>query len=109
MSVTLPQDTDNRFVTYTDWAGYLKYLDAVGESHVRVTYDRGKLELMSPGRKHEKRKSVFSALLETLMNHRRMRTSSFTRPSRTSRTPRVPRKRRARSRESPSDTRHSGP
>lgn len=39
------QVADNRFITYTDWSGYLKYLDAVGDGRTRVTYDRGKLEL----------------------------------------------------------------
>lgn len=72
MSIADRPASENRVVTYTDWEGYLKFLDAVGEGHTRVTYDRGKLELMSPGRKHEKRKSAYRALLEALMNHKRV-------------------------------------
>src|SRR5207253_1857843 len=36
-----------RFVLYgVDWATYEKLIDAFGEFHVRMTYDRGTLELM---------------------------------------------------------------
>lgn len=52
---------------WTDWSGYLKFLDAVGDSPVRVTYDRGTLELMAPSRKHEKRRSLLARLLEAWM------------------------------------------
>ena len=38
-----------RFVLHNvSWEQYGKFLEAIGENHVRVTYDRGSLELMSP-------------------------------------------------------------
>ena len=58
---------ENRFVTYTDWSGYLKYLDAVGDGRTRVTYDRGTLELMSPSNEHEQVKSILGRIVETVM------------------------------------------
>ncbi len=67
MSLRERDCADNHFVTWTDWQGYLKFLDAVGEGHVKVTYDRGKLELLSPSRRHEKTKTIIGALLECLM------------------------------------------
>jgi hypothetical protein len=38
-----------RFVLWqVGWDVYEKIVDALNEEHVRVTYDRGDLELMSP-------------------------------------------------------------
>jgi Uma2 family endonuclease len=36
-----------------DWQTYEKFLEAVGERHLRLTYDRGNLELMAPSLNHE--------------------------------------------------------
>jgi Uma2 family endonuclease len=63
MSIT----DDNCFRLDTDWKGYTKILDVIGEGHTRVTYDRGCLELMSPGRKHELNKVRISLLLTAVM------------------------------------------
>jgi Uma2 family endonuclease len=62
----------NRFVTFTDWNGYLKFLDAVGDGPTRVTYDTGRLELMSPSREHEQVKSTIGRLLEAFMMEREL-------------------------------------
>jgi Uma2 family endonuclease len=35
------------------WDAYEKLLEALGEAHVRTSYDRGTLELMSPSPEHE--------------------------------------------------------
>ncbi len=56
-----------RFVTETTWDGYLKILDALSHLRVRVTFDRGVLELLSPSRLHERLKKILAALLECLM------------------------------------------
>ncbi len=37
-----------RVLGCVSWEEYGKFLEAIGENHVRVTYDRGSLELMSP-------------------------------------------------------------
>ncbi len=46
--------TDRRFVIHgLDWEAYDKILDAIGDRHIFVTYDRGSLEFMSPSSFHE--------------------------------------------------------
>lgn len=58
------------FVTSISFDGYRKIrqaLDEGGSPNVRVTYSRGRLELMAPSHRHEKRKSVLSMFLEALM------------------------------------------
>ena len=67
MSVrALPKD--NRFVTWTDWQGYSKFLEAIGDRPIRLTYDQGALEIMSPTQEHEHIKSILSRLLECLVD-----------------------------------------
>jgi Uma2 family endonuclease len=48
------------------WEGYEKILEALTEHHVRITYDRGMLELMSPLPPHELYKKWFSHLFVVL-------------------------------------------
>jgi Uma2 family endonuclease len=49
-----------------DWQSYEQILEALGEHHVRITYDRGELELMSPLSPHELCKTFFVKLLYVL-------------------------------------------
>lgn len=51
----------------TDWEGYLKILDVVGERPIKVTYDRGRLELMTLSYGHESMKSILASLLQAYM------------------------------------------
>lgn len=46
-----------------DWQTYEKFLDAVGNRSLRLTYDRGKLEIMAPSWNHEWLKSRMGFLL----------------------------------------------
>jgi Uma2 family endonuclease len=56
-----------RFVLYgVGWRGYETMLDLVGDRPIRLTYDRGNLELMSPSQDHEKVKSLVGRLVEAL-------------------------------------------
>ena len=56
-----------RFVLHgVSWEEYGKFLEAIGENHVRVTYDRGSLELMSPLPVHERYKHCFSLFFTVL-------------------------------------------
>jgi len=49
-----------RFVLHNvSWEQYGKFLEAIGENHVRVTYDRGSIEFMSPLPIHERYKHFF--------------------------------------------------
>ena len=66
----LQAPADNRLVTSTDWTGYLKFLEAIGESSLRATYDRGRLEIMTPSVRHEQRKSALAHLVEVLLSER---------------------------------------
>lgn len=56
-----------RFVLWSvGWESYEKIVDALNEQHVRVTYDRGDLELMSPPPVHEAIKVWFRHFLLSL-------------------------------------------
>ena len=56
-----------RFVLHNvSWEQYGKFLEAIGENHVRVTYDRGSIEFMSPQSTHERYKHFFSLFFTIL-------------------------------------------
>jgi Uma2 family endonuclease len=62
-----PQRDGQSFVIHgVGWNGYLKLLEAVGNRPVRVTYDRGDIELMSPLSRHETYKQLIGRLIETI-------------------------------------------
>lgn len=64
-------DVEQRVVLRTDWDGYLKILEAVGEApRLRLTYDCGQLEIMSISNDHEFTKTTLASLLECLMLER---------------------------------------
>ena len=46
------------------WQGYQTLLSLVGEQPVRITYDRGDVELMSPLLKHERNRSLLALLVQ---------------------------------------------
>lgn len=54
------------FMAGTDWQTYQSVLTAFGNRQIRVTYDRGKLELMSPSDVHERFKKLIDRLLAAL-------------------------------------------
>ncbi len=45
------------------WDEYEKFLDAVGERRIRLTYDRGRLEFMTVSSLHERYKHLFGLFL----------------------------------------------
>ena len=64
-SVTAP--TPQRFLfRCLGWEGYQGMLNILQESHVRLTYDRGDLEIMAPLPIHEKYKYPFGRMIDTL-------------------------------------------
>ena len=65
MTLTQPS-VGNLFVTYVDWDGYLKIYEAMTPNRVRITYDRGRLELMSPSPEHERLKSQLACVLDAV-------------------------------------------
>jgi Uma2 family endonuclease len=60
-------EISNRFLLTVSWGEYLKFLDALGDRPIRVTYDRGSMELMSPTADHEFKKKLLANLLEALL------------------------------------------
>lgn len=61
---------EQRFLTWTDWEGYLRCREALDETGVRITYDRGRMELMSPSPEHEQGKSDLGRVLEVYLQER---------------------------------------
>ena len=57
----------DRFVFWAvDWAFYEGLLALIGDRRIRVTYDRGKLEVMSPSYHHESAGRILGRFVETL-------------------------------------------
>lgn len=60
-------DAGQRIVLHTDWEGYTKFLEAAESRRVRITYDRGDLELMTPSGLHEQSSRFLSQLVEAVL------------------------------------------
>lgn len=59
--------TDQRFVLHgVSWRFYELLLEEIGDRPIRVTYDRGNLELMSPSPAHEIWKTLLGRMIEML-------------------------------------------
>ncbi len=58
---------ENRFVTGASWEDYNRYLEAVGERRIRVTYDGTMVELMTPSHRHESLKEWLQLFLVCFM------------------------------------------
>ncbi len=54
------------FFPHVGWAGYQSLLKLVEDRRVRVTYDRGHVEIMSPNPKHERKKSLLGQFVRML-------------------------------------------
>ena len=48
------------------WEGYVAFSNGLGERHIRVTYDRGEMEIMTLSPRHENRKTILGRLIEAL-------------------------------------------
>jgi len=48
------------------WETYVLYSDGLGPRHIRVTYDRGEMEIMTVSGKHEHKKKLLGRLVEAL-------------------------------------------
>ena len=56
-------DVQRLVLDWVSWEQYEKFLEAVGERRIRLTYDRGRLEFMTISPLHERLKHLFSLLL----------------------------------------------
>lgn len=64
---TVETPREQRFdMRCVDWAQYKSFADALGESHVRLTYDRGRLEFVTLSHGHERCSSLLGQFVEVL-------------------------------------------
>lgn len=62
-----PVEGEHRFVIRgVGWDGYQTLLGLIGNRPIRITYDRGDVELMSPLISHERYKSLMGRMVETI-------------------------------------------
>jgi Uma2 family endonuclease len=64
MIVSAQSTSGQRFLASTDWDGYLGVLEAFKNRRIKITYDRGALELVSPSAKHERIKTLLARIIE---------------------------------------------
>jgi Uma2 family endonuclease len=78
---TIPRSAssaERRFVLHgVPWSVYEALRESEENYRVRMTYDRGTLEFMSPSTKHERARSLLSQLLETFTVELRIPRQSF--------------------------------
>jgi Uma2 family endonuclease len=64
---TVTEPTEQRLHLYeVPWEGYLSYSDGLGPRHIRVTYDRGEMDVMTLSSRHEWEKKLLARLVEAL-------------------------------------------
>jgi Uma2 family endonuclease len=64
-AVKVGHDGETRFMLWDiGWSGYETMLALVGDGHVRLSYDQGDLELISPSQSHERFKKTFGRFVE---------------------------------------------
>lgn len=67
MTTTLQKTAyDGIQLTGISWQTYERLLTELGDRHLRVTYNRGQLEIMTPSPEHELSKKVLGRFVETL-------------------------------------------
>jgi Uma2 family endonuclease len=59
------------------WETFVTYSDGLGPRHVRVTYDRGEMEVTTLSSRHENRKKWLSRLVEALTEEMEIDIASF--------------------------------
>jgi Uma2 family endonuclease len=64
-TATLPTEQRLR-LSGVDWRTYVALGDLLGERPIRLTYDRGELEIMTLSRSHERFKKLLAGLLQVL-------------------------------------------
>ena len=80
VAIPEPVEVERRFLLRgVPWETYVALRDATDaeSSHVRMTYSRGDLELMSPSRLHEDAKTIIARLLEAWAVERRVDLRGF--------------------------------
>lgn len=65
-TLDLPPIEQRFLIQRASWQTYEALLDTLGQRTIRMTYDRGSLELMSPSNEHERFKRLIGRMLEIL-------------------------------------------
>lgn len=68
----IDRDTEQRFLSWTDWEGYEHALEAFKNQRLKITYDQGRLELLTPSFSHEGIKSYLADLVKATFFHRQV-------------------------------------
>lgn len=66
MSVAFAPTEQRLVLSNVDWPTYEKLLHDLDGRHLRLNYDRGRLEIMTVGSEHESIKKLLARLLETM-------------------------------------------
>src|ERR1700732_2756912 len=72
MSIPMPaapikRSEEQRFrISAVPWEGYVLIGKVFADRHIRITYDRGELEIMTTSVAHERDKSLLARFVETL-------------------------------------------
>jgi Uma2 family endonuclease len=65
-SIQAPTEPQRFLLRDVDWSSYRALADALGERHVRLTYDRGNLEFMTISHGHERWSKLLGQFVEVL-------------------------------------------
>jgi Uma2 family endonuclease len=68
---------DHILIRNANWRLYRSFVDEIGDGNVRVTYDRGVMEIMSPLPEHERRKKLIGRMVELMTFELNIPTASF--------------------------------
>ncbi|HEV3257847.1 MAG TPA: Uma2 family endonuclease [Gemmataceae bacterium] len=67
MATVQQAPADQRFLLFNvSWKTYETFLAELGDRPIRLTYDRGNLELMAPSHVHERYKKILGRIIDTL-------------------------------------------
>jgi Uma2 family endonuclease len=66
VAIAEPPQEQHFLLRNIDWSQYRSFADALGEAHVRLTYDRGRLELMTLSHGHERWSNLLGRFVEVL-------------------------------------------
>jgi Uma2 family endonuclease len=72
-----PEDSQHLVLENASWDLYEQLLKAVGNRPIRLTYDTGRLEIMSPLPEHEQPKTIIGRFIEMLALERSMDMASY--------------------------------
>ncbi|HEV3202796.1 MAG TPA: Uma2 family endonuclease [Gemmataceae bacterium] len=76
VAISAPEEQRLR-LSAVPWESYVIYSDGLGPRHIRVTYDRGEMEVMTLSSRHEHKKKLLARLVEALTEEMEIDVASF--------------------------------